>query len=247
MKLIAFAAVAALGLAAPAEAKPGRPSAAAKAADKKPAVDPMQAMAAMMKVFDKLFPAGPEPDPARLAAARSTAATMFPTGTYAQAMTKFVEKTADRVLSMSEADLAGMFPEAAVKGKKAKAPSTEPLRAKLMREEPNFEAKMAAMRAFANTVLTKLGNAAEPKFREGMARTMARKFNAAELAEINAFLATPTGASYGRQVVGMWFEPEVMRGAFELMPEMIKLMPELAEDAAALDAQMKDKPVTAKK
>lgn len=235
--LIAGAAL--LGLAMPATAKPA--PAEPKTEAKKPAVDPMQAMTAMIALFDKFFPAGPDPDPARLAMARGTVLTMFPNGTYAEAMTGFMNKTADRILEMSEADFAAMFPEAEKKYKKSKKPSTEPLRLKLARDDPNFDAKQAAIRAFVGTTLTKLGNAAEPKFREGMARAMARKFDAAQLAEINTFLATPTGAAYGRQVVTLWFEPDVMRGALELFPEMMKLMPEVVGDAAELETQMKGK------
>lgn len=251
MTLQIFLAIAAASAAPQTDVKPAvaRPPATAKAEARKPPVDPMAAMASMMKLFDKFFPVGPDPDPARLAVARGTALTMFPDGAYAAAMNGFLDRTADRVLSMSEADLASMFPEDAgdKKKKNRKKPlSTEPLRAKLMREEPNFDAKYAAIRAFAGTMLTKLGNAAEPKFREGMARAMARKFDAAQLAEINAFLATPTGAAYGRHTVGMWFEPDVMRGMFELFPEMMKMMPELAEDAAAMESQMKGKPKAGK-
>ena len=247
MTFYLIAAIAAASAAPAAQAKsPANPPAAAKAETKKPAVDPMQAMAAMTAMFDKLFPAGPEPDPARLAVARQTATAMLPAGAYSQAMTTFLNKTTDRVLDMSEADFVAIFPEAK-KDKKAKKPSTEPLRVKLARDEPNFDAKLAAVRAFAGTMLAKLGTVAEPKFREGMARAMARKFDAAQLAEINAFLATPTGAAYGRQTVGMWFEPDVMRGTFELFPEMIKMMPELAEDAADMESQLKNKPKAGKK
>lgn len=244
--LIALAATTAAPATRPKAAAP-RPPVAAPAEAKKPAVDPMVAVATMMKAFDKLFPAGPEPDPARLAAARGAMTTMFPKGAYAAAMTGFMNKTMDRVLDMSEADFAGMFPEEQKKDKKAKPPSTEPLRAKLAREEPNFDAKLAAVRAFAGTMLTKIGDVAEPKFRDGMARALARKFDTAQLAQINAFLATPTGAAYGQEMVGLWFEPDVMRGAFQLFPEMIRMMPELAGDAAALEAQIKDKPKGDKK
>lgn len=231
--------------AAPANQSSGSKPPAAKAALKEqakaPPVDPAQAMAMMTKIFDKLFPAGPEPDPARLSAARGAAMTMFPKGAYSEAMVGFLDRTANRVLDMSEAELLAMFPDDSKNKKKPKKPpSTEPLRVKLAREEPNFDAKYAAAKAFATTMLIKIGDVAEPKLREGMARAMARKFDNAQIAEINAFLATPTGGKYGREMVGMWFEPDVMRGAFELFPEMIKMMPELAGDAAALDAVMKD-------
>lgn len=231
--MVALAAVTAVPATKPTASKP--PATAASSAAK----DPAQAMAFMTKLFDKMFPAGPEPDPARLAAARGTAMTIFPKGAYAEAMVGFVDKTAERVLDMSEADLLAMLPPDAKDKKAKKTPSTEPLRLKLAREEPNFDAKYAAARAFLTTMLTKVGNVAEPKLREGMARAMARKFDNGQLTEINAFLATPTGNKYGREMVGMWFEPDVMRGAFELFPEMVRMMPELAGDAAALDAVMK--------
>lgn len=215
----------------------------------KPPVDPMQAMAMMTKMFDRLFPAGPAPEPARLVAARDMTMKMFPKGAYGEAMSGFVDRMADQVLSMSEADFAEMLPPSAPKkGEKAKVPSKTPLRTMLAEKEPNFDAKLAAGKVFAKTMFVKFGDVAEPKFREGMARSLARKFDAAQMAEINAFLATPTGAAYGKQMLGIWFEPDVMRGTFQAFPDMMKLMPDLMKDAAAFDQQMKavDKPAKAK-
>lgn len=212
---------------------------ATKKAPAKPEMDPVQAMAMMTKMFDRFFPAGPEPDPARLAVAREATMQMFPKGAYAEAMNGFVDRMADQVLSMSEADFADIVPQTGKKDPKAKPPSTMPLREMLAQKEPNFDAKLAAGKAFAKTMFVKFGDVAEPKFREGMARSMARKFDAQQMAEIRAFLATPTGAAYGRQMIGMWFEPDVLRGSFQAFPEMMKLMPDLMKDAAAFDAQMK--------
>jgi hypothetical protein len=236
--LLALAATTATPVKEPSAAK--SPPAASAHAKAKPAVDPMEAIATMLKLFDKFFPAGPEPEPARLALARQATMTMFPRGAFAQAMTGFVNRTADRVLDMSEADFAAMVPPAkGSKAKKPKSPSTEPLRVTLAKKEPNFDAKLAAIRAFAGTMFVKFGDVAEPKFREGMARALARKFDARQLAEIQAFLATPTGAAYGREMVGLWFEPDVIRGTFEVFPELMKMAPDLAKDGAALDARMK--------
>jgi hypothetical protein len=154
-------------------------------------------------------------------------------------MNGFIDRTVDRVLGMSEADFAGMFPDSSKKkGAAAKRPSTEPLRVSLGRNDASFDAKVAAGKAFVQTTLVKFGNVAEPRFREGMARALARKFDARQLAEIQAFLATPTGAAYGREMVGLWFEPDVMRGTVEALPEMMRLMPEVAKSGAALEAQM---------
>ncbi|MFC7535775.1 hypothetical protein ACFQPG_00160 [Sphingomonas sp. GCM10030256] len=217
------------------------PATAARKTPTKPDLDPAQAMAVMTKFLDRLFPAGPEPEPMRLAAARGVTMLMFPKGAYAEAMNGFIERTADQVLGMTEADFAELMPSGAAKGKSkaGAAPSRVPLGQALAAKDPQFDAKLAAGKAFAKTMFVKLGDVAEPKFREGMARSLARKFDARQLGEINGFLATPTGAAYGRQMVGLWFEPDVLRGAMQSFPEMMKMMPELGKDAAGLGAQMK--------
>jgi hypothetical protein len=242
MKLLAVAACAAVFASTGTDAATTaatRPRTAAPAPVKKAAPDPAEVMAGMMKFMDLMFPAGPEPEPARLALARQATMTIFPTGTYAQAMNGFIDRTVERVLGMSEADFAGMFPPPPKKkGAAAKRPSTEPLRVSLSRDDASFDAKVAAGKAFMQTTLVKFGNVAEPRLREGMARALARRFDARQLGEIQAFLATPTGAAYGREMVGLWFEPDVMRGTVEALPEMMRLMPEVAESGAALEAQM---------
>ncbi len=236
--LVAFA----VATAAPAQ-KPNEPVAKAPSAvtvEKAPPVDPMVAMAMMNKMMDKFFPAGPEPDPARLLAARGAVQTMFPEGAYGKAMTGFIDKMIDNGLNMSEADFAELAPVAKPKkGKKAKVPSTIPFRQELAAKDPNFDAKLAAVRAFMAQTMIKLGAAAEPALRDGMARSLARKFDVAQIGEINAFLATPTGQIYGREVVGLWFEPDVMRGAFATMPEMMKMLPDMMQDFTTLESQIK--------
>lgn len=244
-KLLALAACAAICVPtvsnAATAAATAKPKAGAAAPAKKAAPDPAEVMASMMKIMDRMFPAGPEPEPARLALARQATMQMFPTGTYAKAMNGFIDRTVEHVLSMSEADFASMVPPTPPKkgAAPAKPPSTEPLRVKLSRDDPNFDAKVAAGKAFVQTTMVKVGDVAEPRFREGMSRALARRFDARQLAEIQAFLATPTGAAYGREMVGLWFEPDVIRGTFEALPDLMKLMPDIAKSGAALDAQMK--------
>lgn len=242
-KLLAIAACAAFlmpGAATATGTTATKPKAASPApAPSRPAPDPAAVMASMMKLMDRMFPAGPEPEPARLAMARQATLTMFPAGTYAKAMGGFMDQTVDHVLAMSEADFASLAPPSPKQAAAAaKPPSTEPLRLALSRKDPNFDAKVAAGKAFVQTTLVKFGDVAEPHFREGMARALARRFDARQLAEIQAFLATPTGAAYGREMIGLWFEPDVVRGTIAALPELMKLMPDMAKGGAALEAQM---------
>lgn len=249
--LCACAAVAVLplGTAAAAAVPTTKPVAAPKEEPKAKAKDPAAIMAGMLTMFDRFFPVGPEPEPARLALARTATMSMFPKGTYAEGINSFMEGMVDRVLDMSEADLAALDPAPTPpkKGEKPKVPSRLPLREELAKKDPMFDAKVAAGKAFARTMFVKMGDVAEPKFREGMARSLARKFDARQLGEIQAFLATPTGAAYGRQMVGMWFDPAVMRGSVEALPEMMALIPEMAKDAEAFGKMMKEKPKPAAK
>ena len=115
--LLAVAATTATPLKHPSAAKTHAATAQTRV---KPAVDPMEAMASMLKLVDKFFPAGPEPEPTRLALARQATVAMFPKGTIAQAMTGLVDRTVDRVLDMSEADFAAIVPPAKDKNGKVK-------------------------------------------------------------------------------------------------------------------------------
>jgi hypothetical protein len=236
--LVALAAVTAAPAQLPRD--PVRKPPVAKPAAREPAVDPLAALGMMTKIMDKFFPAGPPPDPARLAAARSAVGTMFPPGAYAKAMTGFFDTMIDRGLTMSEADFAALAPAAKPgKGKKAKPPSTLTFRQELAAKDPNFDAKLAAVRTFMGQTMIKLGAAAEPALRDGMARSLARKFDVVQIAEINAFLATPTGRLYGREMVGLWFEPDVIRGTFASLPEMMRLLPGMMQDVGSLESQIK--------
>lgn len=228
---------------------PVRKPPVSRPAAKEPAIDPMAAMAIMNKIMDKFFPAGPEPDAARLAAARGAVQTMFPQGAYSKAMTGFFDKMIENGLNMSEADFAELSPPAKPKkGKKATPPSTISFRQELSAKDPEFDAKLVAVRGFMGQMMNKLGTAAEPALRDGMARSLARKFDVAQIAEINTFLATPTGRMYGEEVIGLWFAPDVMRGAMATFPEMMRIMPDMMQDFTALEAQIKalEKPKPAK-
>ena len=75
--------------AAPAKAK--SPAATSEAPSLKPKTPP--SFAEMMKIVDKLFPPQPEPDPARLALARTSVQSIWPDGAYARMMTGLMDKS----------------------------------------------------------------------------------------------------------------------------------------------------------
>ncbi len=176
--------------------------------------DPAQLLA----VFEKLFPAQPDPAPERLALSRVSVQGLFPDGTYGQLMDSMLGDIADRVLDLSEAD----FDK---KGKDGKPPSKATLRQQALKDDPHFEERMRIMERVIGEEMAKIAAIVEPKLREGLARSMARRFDPKQLAEINAFLATDTGRAFGRQSMAMWVDADVMRAMVASFPEIMTAMP----------------------
>lgn len=201
------------------------PAAAQTAA--KPLADKAEATAAkrddfdiaqVMAMFDKLFPAQPDPAPARLALARTTASGMLPNGLYADLFDEVMGGVVDRVLSLSPADFGA-------KADKDKAATATSLREKIAKEDPHFEERMRIMERVIREELVKISALMEPRMREGLARSMARRFDEKQLTEINAFLATDSGKAFAAQNMRMWVDPDVMRSMVQSVPHMIAAMP----------------------
>lgn len=206
----------------------------------KPAMDPQIIAAMMMKVMDKLMPAGPDPDPVRLAAARSTVEVMWQKGTLGSMYLGMIDGIVDRGLSLHESDLAEMTGKAA-DGKASSLTFRQTLTAK----DPKFEQKLVSIRQLVGKEINKVSDVIEPGFREGLARSVARRFDAKQIADINAFLATPTGHAFGPQAMQLWFDPDVFRGMIAAFPQLIKLGPDMARDFQAAITQMDAKAVPA--
>lgn len=176
--------------------------------------DPAQLFA----MFEKLFPPGPEPVPARLALAKVSVQGLFPDGSYARMTEDMMSGLVDRVLGLSEVDFEP-------KGKDGKAPSTATLRQSLAKDDPAFDERFKIIRRVLGEEMVKIGAIIEPKMRDGLARSMARRFDEKQLADVNAFLATDSGKAYGRHSLSMWFDSDVMRGMFASFPDLIPVLP----------------------
>jgi hypothetical protein len=78
----------------------------------------------------------------------------------------------------------------------------------------------------------------EPAIREGLAEAYARRFDLAQLAELNRFFATPTGHAYAAQTMIISTDPAVMSRMQDMMPAMIKQMPAIMQNAQAATANL---------
>ena len=189
---------------------------------------PMEAMSppnldAMMGVFDKLFPPQADPDPARLALARTSVAAMWPDGAYRDMMVGFAGGMVDNVMRLKKSDL----PVGTRKTAKADASADLSLHDAAAAKDPYFDERVAAIRAAVTDEFGRVSAVIDPRVRDGMARAMARRFDARQLTDINGFFATPSGRSFAAQYMQLWLDPDMLRGLMGAMPEMIKLMPDV--------------------
>ena len=189
---------------------------------------------AMLAVFDKMFPPQPDPDPARLALARVTVQPMWPDGAYGTMMEQFLGGMFDRVMQMKTSDFAAL-------GNKPKASVANPAKANLTlhdqaaAKDPHFDQRMTAMREILDQEMVKISAAVDPHMRDGLARALARRFDARQLTDINAFFATPSGHAMAGQYMQLWLDPDTIRSMMGSLPEMMKLMPEMMQKMKALD------------
>jgi hypothetical protein len=128
--------------------------------------------------------------------------------------------TIDRVMSLSAADLGG-----GVGADKGKPADTTTLREKMAKNDPAFDERMRITEQVMTDEMAKVARLVEPGIREGLARSMARRFDEKQLADINAFLATDSGKAFGSQSMAMWVDPEMMRAIMGALPQIMAEMP----------------------
>lgn len=174
--------------------------------------------AKLLDVFEKMFPAQPDPLPERLTLSQVTVKALLPDGTYGRMMDGMLGSVFDRVLDMSEADFGK-------KAKDGKPPSKETMRQQALKEDPHFEERMRIGQRVFTEEMAKIAAIVEPKLREGLARAMARRFDERQLTDINAFLATDSGRAFGGQSMAMWVDSDVLRSMVASVPEIITAMP----------------------
>lgn len=196
---------------------------------------------AMIALMDKLFPAQPDPDPARLVLARTLAGAMWPSGAYGNMMSSFVGSMFDRMMQLKESDLAALSNKPQKAGAGARDVS---IHQQVASKDPYFDQRMAAMREVVNGEMGKISAIIDPRIREGLARAMARRFDARQLGEINLFFHSPTGQAFAGQYMQLWIDPDTLRSIFSSMPELMKLMPELTQNLKAASDRFPKPPPT---
>ena len=217
MQRYVLAALAMIAVPVTAQAAPAAKPPSAKSKTPTPRKDDFD-IGQIMQMFDNVFPVGPEPAPARLALAKTTADGVFPNGSYVALFDDVMSGMVDRVMAIKPSDF---MPS----NGKDKVSSTLSIHDQMVKDDPYFDERMKITRKIIGEELVKISAVMEPKLREGLARSVARRFDEKQLREINAFLATDSGKAFGAQTMRMWIDPDVMRSMMQSVPHMISAMP----------------------
>ncbi|MEO7814311.1 MAG: hypothetical protein ABIR87_02585 [Sphingomicrobium sp.] len=210
-------------------------SAATKAANQAAQMAMFADMA--VKALDRVLPPQPEPDPARLALARTTMNGFLPAGSYprmANVMTdNLMNGVYNRLMGMTGTELSNAIGLPISSG----ADAALTLRQQASKGDPLFDARIKAYTAAFKEEMRQTMGVMEPRMREGMARAMARRFDAAQLTDLNRFFATDTGRAFGQDMILLFIDGDVFRGMFAAMPDLMRAMPQSAARFAAIEKQ----------
>jgi len=179
-------------------------------------------------------------DPARLALARTTIDSVWPTGTYEKMMRGAMSSVIDHMMdSMFDMKIGDMVPGHAPDDPKL---ARQTLREAMAKEDPHFMERMQITNRVMFEEMIPLLNRIEPGIREGLAQVYARKFTAAQLEDLNRFFATPTGRTYAPEAMMAFMEPEIVQQVGSFAPEFMKEMPRIMDKVKAATAHLPPPP-----
>lgn len=219
------------------EAAPFDNEAAAEEAKAKMQKEMDEVIALVEKMFDTK--SLPPIDPARLTIAEQTTAALIPAGS--------IEKMLDTMYGRMFRTLMGEFSgqsdvmlsiKTGVESEQIAAldDATKAQIADLF--DPHRKEREDQIERIAMPLIREALADMEPPMRAGLAKAYARKFTGAQLADVNTFLATPTGQLYASEWMALQADPEVMVAVVKAVPPLLtKFMdraPEIEKDFKAL-------------
>ena len=197
--------------------------------------------AAVLAMMSGLFQAEPltAEQEARLPAATAIVATMMPEGFYGEIMRDMMEKTMRPMMAMfSEPDF--ILASRLTLDEAALADLSDAEKQELLTMlDSAWDQRADTM---VDALVSNMGGAfaaVEPPVRAGLAKAYAVRFDEAQLADISAFFATPTGGEFARQSMALFADPQVMGATMEAMPEMIGSFTEME---TAMEAALESLP-----
>lgn len=184
----------------------------------------------------------PEISKSHEAAAARVVDKLWPLGTYRRmmdgTMSKMMDSMMESMFGMKAPDI--VSPE----GKDAVRKETgDKTLAQLAEErDPHFRERTKIFMDVMTREMVPLMETIEPSVRESLARVYARDYSEAQLAEIDAFLATPTGKLFGSKWMMSFVDPEMVNNMSKIAPTMMQAMPEIMKKVEAATAHLPPPP-----
>lgn len=182
-------------------------------------------------------------DPARLAAARPVIDKLWPLGTYRRLMSGSMSKVMDSVMaSMFEMPAADIARAADPSGKAAKDAGDHTMGELAEAADPHFRERLKITMDVMMGEMIPLMEKVEPTIRESLVSIYATRFTAMQLADMDAFFATPSGKAYADQSMMIFMDPEMIRNMQAFVPEFLKAMPAILQKVEKATAHLPPPP-----
>lgn len=173
-------------------------------------------------------------DPARIAAAKPVIDKLWPIGTYRRmmdgSMSKIMDSMMESMMGMKASDIIGPMDKS---GKASEDAGTKSMGELAMKADPNFRERTRLMMDAMMSGMIPIMEKIEPQVRENLTKIYARRFSAAELADMGTFFQTPSGKAYAEQSMLVFMDPEMIQGMQAFVPELMKSMPDIMKKAEA--------------
>ena len=178
---------------------------------------------------------------ARLPAAQAVVGEMMPDGFYGEMMAGMMDKMLRPMLTMFSQPEFVLGARLTVDAEAIEALEEAEQAELTAMLDPAYQARGDAMVAVLTSRMGGMFTAMEGPMREGLSKAYAVRFDDAQLADIAAFFATPTGGEYARESMALFADPQVMKAMMQAMPAMMSGLGDLnaamIEAMAALPAQ----------
>jgi hypothetical protein len=172
------------------------------------------------------------PDPARIAAAKPVIEKLWPLGTYRRmmdgSMSKIMDSMMESMMGMRASDIVGPIDKS---GKATEAVDGSSMGEVAAKADPNFRERMKLTMDAMMSGMIPIMEKIEPQVVENLTKIYARRFSTAQLADMAAFFATPSGKVYAEQSMLVFMDPEMIQGMQAFVPELMKSMPDILKKA----------------
>lgn len=178
-------------------------------------------------------------DPARLAAAKPVVDRLFPAGTYKRIMKSSLDMVAGSIsTSMKNLPLEQIARMAGATEKDAARFAKVDVEQIMAIYDPHWQERMQlTMRGMMDSMGSMM-ESFEPDMRAALARAYAQRFTTNELADLDRYFSTPTGAKYAEQSMMIFMDPEMVQAMQSMMPKTMQHMPEIMASAQKATASL---------